>query len=83
MSNIDIIKPSYDVLNTVSLTVRGFSELVDLMPDDIEHSAILRILSDKLETDLSSLRGQLEILWKLASELPSGVSDMTASNNPT
>ncbi len=64
MSNVDSTKPSYVALNTVSSTVRAFVEYVDLIPEEDEGRALLRILSDKLESDLSMLTREIYSLWK-------------------
>ena len=34
MANTDVIKPSYDALNTMRETIRAFAELSDLVPEE-------------------------------------------------
>lgn len=65
MSNVDSTKPSYDALNSVSSSVRAFVELVDLIPEEDEGASLLRILSDRLESDFSKLQGEVYALWRL------------------
>lgn len=64
MSNVDSTKPSYDALNIVSNDIRAFVELVDLIPEEDEGSPLLRILSDRLESDFLILRNEVLRLWK-------------------
>jgi hypothetical protein len=64
VSKTDSIKPTYDSLNTVFKDIRAFVQLVDLLPEDDDGSAIFRILSDRLEADFLSLRNEVYALWK-------------------
>jgi hypothetical protein len=64
MSNVDSTKPSYDALNSVSSSVRAFVELVDLIPEEDEGASLLRILSDRLESDFSKLQSEVYALWR-------------------
>lgn len=65
MANIDIIKPSYDALHSMSETVRAFVDFADLLPDDDSCSSLLRILADRLESDMFLLRREVGDLRKL------------------
>jgi hypothetical protein len=65
MSKVDSTKPSYDALNSVSSSVRAFVELVDLIPEEDEGASLLRILSDRLESDFSKLQSEVYALWRL------------------
>lgn len=65
MANSDVIKakPSFDALQSMTDTVRAFSDLVDVIPRDDSLSSLLRILSERLDEDLLSLRRELPGLW--------------------
>ena len=65
MAVSDYTKPSYDALNSVSSSVRAFVELVDLIPEEDEMASLLRILSDRLESDFSKLQSEVSALWRL------------------
>ena len=65
MSIVDSTKPSFDALNSVSSSVRAFVELVDLIPEEDEGASLLRILSDRLESDFSKLQSEVYALWRL------------------
>jgi len=64
MAVSDYTKPSYDALNSVSSSVRAFVELVDLIPEEDERASLLRILSDRLESDFSKLQTEVYALWR-------------------
>ena len=51
MANSDVIKAkaSFDALQSMTDTVRAFSDLVDVIPRDDSLSSLLRILSERLE----------------------------------
>lgn len=65
MANVDIIKPSFDALHSMSETVRAFVDFADLLPEDDSFSSLLRILGDRLESDMFLLRKEVGDLWKL------------------
>lgn len=64
MSKVDSTKPSYDALNTVFNDIRAFADLVDLIPEEDDGATLLRILSDRLESDFGKLRNEVYGLWK-------------------
>lgn len=47
------------ILKPITTTIFSFVELVDLIPSDDPRSALLRIISDRLEGDLAELRSEL------------------------
>ena len=63
MSKVDSTKPSYDALNTVFNDIRAFVDLVDLIPEEDDGATLLRILSDRLESDFLMLRNEVHGLW--------------------
>lgn len=63
MSKVDSTKPSYDALNTVFNDIRAFVDLVDLIPEEDDGATLLRILSDRLESDFLMLRNEVYGLW--------------------
>lgn len=65
MANSDVIKAkaSLDALQSMTDTVRAFSDLVDVIPRDDSLSSLLRILSERLDEDLLSLQRELPGLW--------------------
>ena len=64
MSKVDSTKPSYDALNTVFNDIRAFTDLVDLIPEEDDGATLLRIVSDRLESDFVMLRKEVLGLWK-------------------
>ncbi len=68
MSKVDSTKPSYDALNTVFNDIRAFVDLVDLIPEEDDGAILLRILSDRLESDFLMLRKEVYGLWNLIPE---------------
>lgn len=65
MSIVDSTKPSYDALNSVSGSIRAFTDLVNLIPEEDEGASLLRVLSDRLESDFSKLQSEVYALWRL------------------
>lgn len=65
MANSDVIKaqPSFDALQSLTDTARAFADLVDVIPRDDALSSLLRILSERLDSDVQSMRRQLPDLW--------------------
>lgn len=65
MANSDVIKaqPSFDALQSLADTARAFADLVDVIPRDDALSSLLRILSERLDSDVQSMRRQLPDLW--------------------
>ena len=63
MSKVDFTKPSYDALNTVFNDIRAFVDLVDLIPEEDDGATLLRIVSDRLESDFLMLRKEVFCLW--------------------
>lgn len=49
----------------MSETVRAFVDFADLLPEDDSFSSLLRILGDRLESDMFLLRKEVGDLWKL------------------
>ncbi len=68
MSKVDSTKPSYDALNTVFNDIRAFVDLVDLIPEEDDGATLLRILSDRLESDFLMLRKEVYGLWNFIPE---------------
>lgn len=68
MSKVDSTKPSYDALNTVFNDIRAFVDLVDLIPEEDDGATLLRIFSDRLESDFLMLRKEVYVLWNFIPE---------------
>jgi len=68
MSKVDSTKPSYDALNTVFNDIRAFTDLVDLIPEEDDGATLLRIVSDRLESDFLMLRTEVFRLWNFIPE---------------
>lgn len=64
MSNHDHIKPSYDALSALRKHVDALIYLADLTPDEDEHHAILRMISDQLDGDVSAVYREVSRLWE-------------------
>lgn len=63
MANFDVIKPSYDALNSLEQSVRSLVYVTSIIPDDEEHAALFSLLADKLERDLDLLKSEVYRLW--------------------
>jgi len=64
MANVDVIKPSYDALETMRETIRAFAELSDLVPEEDSLSSLWQILVDRIEADMVVLNKEVHGLWK-------------------
>lgn len=67
MSNLDLIKPSHDALTELRLGVSALVYAVSLIPSDDEHYALLRILTDRLDSDAGWVYREVVKLWPAAS----------------
>ena len=74
MANTDVIKPSYDALNTMRETIRAFAEVSELIPDEDPLSSLWAILIDRLEGDMFSVNQEVHRLWKFVPEAQGGLS---------
>lgn len=74
MANTDVIKPSYDALNTMRETIRAFAEVSELIPDEDPLSSLWAILIDRLEGDMVSVNQEVHRLWKFVPEVQGGLS---------
>ncbi len=74
MANTDVIKPSYDALKSMSETIRAFSELTDLIPDDDSLSSLWRILVDRIEGDMVVMHKEVGALWSYVPEAQGGLA---------
>lgn len=63
MANRDVTKASFDALQSMTDTARAFSDLVDVIPREDALSSLLRILSERLDSDLELMRRELPQLW--------------------
>ena len=73
MADIDVIKPSYDALKTMRETIRAFSELTDLIPEEDSLSSLWLILVERLEGDMIVLNKEVHSLWKFVPEDEGGL----------
>ena len=74
MANTDVIKPSYDALNTMRETIRAFAEVSELIPDEDPLSSLWAILIYRLEGDMVSVNQEVHRLWKFVPEDEGGLA---------
>ena len=74
MANTDVIKPSYDALKSMSETIRAFSDLTDLIPDDDLLSSLWRILVDRIEADMVVMHKEVGALLSYVPEAKGGLA---------
>ena len=74
MANTDVIKPSYDALNTMRETIRAFAEVSELIPDEAPLSSLWAILIDRLEADMVVMHKEVGALWSYVPEAQGGLS---------
>jgi hypothetical protein len=74
MANTDVIKPSYDALKSMSETIRAFSDLTDLIPDDDPLSSLWHILVERIEADMVVMHKEVGALWSYVPESQGGLA---------
>lgn len=65
-----VTENSYRALDALGTTVCALAELADIIPSDDRYASLVRILSERLQSDMEGVRRQVHDLWQFVPEVP-------------
>lgn len=65
-----VTETSYHALQSLGDTACALAELADVIPSGDRYSALLRILSDRLDSDMQAMQREVHALWTFVPEVP-------------
>lgn len=65
-----VTETSYHALQSLGDTVCALAELADVIPSEDRYSALLRILSERLDSDMQAMQKEVHSLWTFVPEVP-------------
>ena len=63
-----VTETSYRALQSLGDTACALAELAAIIPSEDRYSALLRILSDRLDADMQLMRKEVHVLWAFVPE---------------
>lgn len=73
-----ITETSYHALQSLGDTSCALAELADVIPSEDRYSALLRILSERLDSDMQAMQREVHSLWAFVPEVPEEKDDERA-----
>lgn len=70
-----VTETSYHALQSLGDTACALAELAEIIPTEDRYSALLRILSERLEADMQVMQREVHALWTFVPEVPDVVGD--------
>ena len=64
MTNRDLTD-TYRQLKALERAITALTEAASLIPEDDDHAALARVLSDRIETEFEALQGKVVQSWSL------------------
>ncbi|MGL4777015.1 MAG: hypothetical protein ACRCWT_11430 [Aeromonas veronii] len=64
MTNRDLTD-TYRQLKALERAITALTEAASLIPEDDDHAALVRVLSDRIETEFEALQGKVVQSWSL------------------
>ena len=65
-----VTETSYHALQSLGDTACALAELADVIPSEDRYSALLRILSERLDSDMQAMQKEIHALWTFVPEVP-------------
>lgn len=65
-----VTETSYHALQSLGDTACALAELADVIPSEDRYSALLRILSERLDSDMQAMQREVHTLWTFVPEVP-------------
>lgn len=65
-----VTETSYHALQSLGDTACALAELADVIPSEDRYSALLRILSERLDADMQAMQKEVHALWTFVPEVP-------------
>jgi hypothetical protein len=73
-----VTETSYHALQSLGDTACALAELADVIPSEDRYSALLRILSERLDSDMQAMQKEVHALWTFVPEVPEEDDDERA-----
>ena len=73
-----VTETSYHALQSLGDTACALAELAEIIPTEDRYSALLRILSERLDADMQVMQKQVHSLWAFVPEVPEEEDDERA-----
>ena len=73
-----VTETSYHALQSLGDTACALAELADVIPSEDRYSALLRILSERLDADMQVMQKQVHALLAFVPEVPEEEDDERA-----
>lgn len=64
MTNRDLTD-TYRQLKALERAITALTEAASLIPEDDDHAALVRVLSDRIDTEFEALQGKVVQSWSL------------------
>lgn len=64
-----VTETSYHALQSLCDTACALAELADVIPSEDRYSALLRILSERLDSDMQAMQKEVHALWAFVPEV--------------
>ncbi|MND88361.1 hypothetical protein D3C80_803860 [compost metagenome] len=65
-----VTENSYHALDALGTTVCALAELAEIIPSEDRYASLVRVLAERLEVDMETIRRQVYELWQFVPELP-------------
>ena len=65
-----VTETSYHARQSLGDTACALAELADVIPSEDRYSALLRILSERLDSDMQAMQKEVHALWTFVPEVP-------------
>lgn len=73
-----VTENSYHALDALGTTVCALAELAEIIPSEDRYASLVRVLAERLEVDMETIRRQVYELWQFVPELPDTEPDSRA-----
>lgn len=73
-----VTETSYHALQSLGDTACALAELADVIPSEDRYSALLRILSERLDSDMQAMQKEVHALLTFVPEVPEEDDDERA-----
>lgn len=70
-----VTENSYHALQSLGDSVCALAELAEIIPAEDRYSALVRILAERLDSDMQAVQKQVYELWTFVPEVPDAEDD--------
>lgn len=69
MAMHNVTESSYHALEALAVTVCALSELAEVIPSDDRYASLVRVLAERLDSDMQAMRSQVYELWQFTPQV--------------